>query len=116
MTAFSTSQTGFPLLSDTNMGITVEFMNELPFERETVLTFEFEYIPILRKDFRPLDALWLDITGVCGESEADIPPGKEVFEYHTPDVKVNTSGTIIAAGGHLHDGEKFENPIQQSSV
>jgi hypothetical protein len=86
------------------MGITVEFMNELPIERETVLTFEFEYIPTLRKDFKALDSLWLDITGVCGESEADIPDEKPEFEFHTPDVQVNTSGTIIAAGGHLHDG------------
>jgi hypothetical protein len=89
------------------MGITVEFMNELPIERDTVLTIEFEYIPTLRKDFRPLDSLWLDITGVCGESEADIPDGKDVFEFHTPNVKVNTSGIIIAAGGHLHDGKCY---------
>jgi hypothetical protein len=86
------------------MGITVEFMNEFPIPRDTVLTMEFEYIPTLRTDFRPLNALWLDITGVCGDSETDVPPGKEVFEFHTPDVQVNSSGRIIAAGGHLHDG------------
>ena len=93
------------------MGITVEFMNELPWPRDTILTIEFEYIPTLRKDFRPLDALWLDITGVCGESEADIPPDKEVFEYHTPNIQVNTSGTIVAAGGHLHDGKFLQSRI-----
>lgn len=87
------------------MGVTVEFMNEYHMPRDTVLTIEFEYIPTLHKDFKPVDGLWLDITGVCGESEAEIPPDKDVFEYRTPDVKVNSSGLIIAAGGHLHDGE-----------
>ena len=87
------------------MGITLELMNELPHERDAIMTVEFEYIPTLRKDFRPVDALWLDITGVCGESEADIPKTTSVFEYRTPDIAIKTSGKIVAAGGHLHDGE-----------
>jgi hypothetical protein len=87
------------------MGITIELMNEVPIERGAILTIEYEYIPTLTTEFRQLDALWLDVTGVCGDSGISIPPGKDVFEFHTPDVKVNTSGTIIAAGGHLHDGK-----------
>ncbi|KAF2665986.1 hypothetical protein BT63DRAFT_46045 [Microthyrium microscopicum] len=98
------SKTGFPLLDSSNMGITIELMNEYAEERDAILTLEFEYVPTLRKDFGPVDALWLDITGVCGESEADVPKNTTTFEFHTPDVMIKTSGKILAAGGHLHDG------------
>ena len=66
------------------MGFTLELMNELPYERDAILTVEFEYIPTLRADFRPLDALWLDITGVCGESEADVPKYIAAFKVRPP--------------------------------
>ena len=89
------------------MGITTELMNELPTEREAIVTVDFEYIPDLSKEFRHLDAIWLDITGVCGDSDIAVPPNKDVFVYTTPDITVKTSGNIVVAGGHVHDGESI---------
>jgi hypothetical protein len=86
------------------MGVTTELMNELPFERDAVITMDFEYIPELHKDFRPLDALWMDVTGVCGLSDIDVPLAEPVFSYTAPDIMMKSSGKIVAAGGHLHDG------------
>jgi len=92
-------------MKTSNMGVILEPMNVLPKERETVLAVEYEWVPTLRSDFKTLNALWLDITGACGESEADVPKNQTAFEYTTSGIEVKTKGKIIAAGGHVHDGK-----------
>jgi hypothetical protein len=96
------------------MGVTTELMNEIPKEREAILTVDFEYIPILSNDFRKLDSLWLDVTGVCGVSDMDVPAGKDTFVYTTPDIVMKSAGKIVLAGGHLHDGMNRINRIKRN--
>jgi hypothetical protein len=77
-------------------------MNERPVTQDVVFTMDVEYIPTLSPDFRPVDAVWLDVTGSCGES--DVKVTSKQMELNSPPTQLDFGGKIIMAGGHIHDG------------
>ena len=103
-----TERVGFPFLRTSAVGLTTQLMNGMDVPRDAVLTIDFEYLPSLRQDFTSTQALWLDITGLCGESEAIVPQGKTVFSYEDSGVVMHGSGSIMVAGAHLHDGKQCQ--------
>ena len=99
----SASKTGFPLLEAPKIAYDIQLMNETPVEQEVVLTMDIEFISTLSPDFRPIDAVWLDVTGVCGSSDVNVT--SPVMHLTALAVtQLDFAGKIITAGGHLHDG------------
>jgi len=80
----------------------VMLMNENPGTTEMVLTMEYEYIQGTPAGFQHVVPLWLDIGG-CGDSNLPLKnPGFSSYTMPAP-FKANLTGTIVAAGGHIHD-------------
>jgi hypothetical protein len=82
----------------------VELMNETPEPRDAILTMEFEYVPSIPSGFTAVDSWWLDVSGVCGNSDMPVPPNQEVFNFTAPRWKATTSGSFLLMVGHMHDG------------
>ena len=70
------------------------------------LRLNLTFVPATEAALTPVDPLWLDVDGTCGDSEFDIAKGagpRDVFrrdwEYWMP-----KAGHVIGLAGHLHDG------------
>jgi len=79
-----------------------ELMNMAMEPRKAFLTMTYEYIPTVPTDFSMVKSYWLDIGG-CGSSSFPAKE-KEAFEYSSPGWTSSTTGRIVLAISHLHDG------------
>jgi hypothetical protein len=80
-------------------------MNEAPEAREAVVTTEWEYIPGIPDGFDIAQSVWLDVTGLCGNSSMKVAsPDKPFHVSMNQTWSPNFTGTILAAMPHLHDG------------
>lgn len=107
----STFKTGYELSATDRLQVTLELMNVSPHPRAVVLTVEYDVVPLplLPADWNTtrITPIWLDVTGVCGQSEFPVPiGGYQVFNVATPEPawKSTVAGDVVFAGGHLHDG------------
>lgn len=107
LTINGTSKTGYYLASNASMGLLTELMNEEDNTRDVTVTVNFEYIPGMPSGFTQLYSWWLDVAGSCSDSDEPVPapPNDVVFNYSSPTNYTATyGGSIVGAGGHLHDG------------
>lgn len=101
----STNKAGYYLPSDAEILVAPELMNETPDRRLVVVTVTYEYIPSLPRHFSTVTPVWLDITGVCGDSDYPVPNDTTTFSPSmTPPWTTNITGHITFVAGHIHDG------------
>jgi hypothetical protein len=79
-------------------------MNELPTARDVVLTITYEFIPTKPSHFRTVTPIWLDVTGVCGNSDYSVPANVSSFSVTAPAWTSNITGEVVFTAGHVHDG------------
>lgn len=110
-------------------------MNTSPQPRSAVLTVEWEFIPLSslpkppttlaanvplsKQDFASrLTTLWLDVAGLCSNSEIAVPlGGDQVFGLDmVPSWTSTIDGELVFAAGHVHDGGVNVNVLQNGKL
>ncbi|KIX01233.1 uncharacterized protein Z518_08958 [Rhinocladiella mackenziei CBS 650.93] len=100
-----TVKAGYYIGSEDQVALTVDLMNMLETQPQgnVVFTITYEFIPGRHlQEFSAVIPYWLDVGG-CGSSGVRAYPDRK-FEYSSELLKGWPEGSIIFAGGHLHDG------------
>jgi hypothetical protein len=95
---------GYHLKKEDTFKFVVDLMNMNKATQTVFLTMTYEYLdgplPQGWKDIKPI---WFDINQ-CGISEVASPQGKSQFSVASNAWKPQFEGTVVAVGGHMHDG------------
>ncbi|TVY19817.1 hypothetical protein LARI1_G004723, partial [Lachnellula arida] len=98
-----TNQAGYYVAANDTIYFIAELMNTSEDTQTAVVTITFEYIPHLPPGFNKVTPVWLDIAGCDSDSEVPVK-NDAVFEYTSVPWMANTTGRVVAAIGHIHDG------------
>jgi hypothetical protein len=79
-------------------------MNETPNPTSAYIIVTYEYVPNPPPSFRSVKGIWLDIGGVCGDSDYPVPEGETAFSITAEPWISSVSGEIVLAAAHPHDG------------
>jgi hypothetical protein len=102
MTNNGTLKNGYIVKPTDRFWMMLELMNMNPEEREVYLTMDYEFVPGIPQEFKPVKAMWFDISN-CGPSFIPARDTK-IFEYPMNPWNATFNATPIGVGGHLHDG------------
>jgi hypothetical protein len=73
-------------------------MEDVP--QNVIINMTFEWVPASTAGMRDIEPVWLDVDQ-CGFSQISVPAGRSQRAYSWT---VNRPGTLVAIGGHMHDG------------
>jgi hypothetical protein len=97
----STIKAGYYISPTDQIAILSELMNQAMFAQDAVVTITFTYLPS-SSSIKHATPIWLDIGG-CGSP--DLPAvANTTFAYVSPAWESTVEGTVLKAGGHVHDG------------
>ncbi|GGS36425.1 hypothetical protein [Actinokineospora fastidiosa] len=78
----------------------LEFMNMDQVEHKVYFTVTYQHVPANTAGMREVTPVWLDADN-CGISEHPVPEGESHTKWQWTS---SIEGTVVGAGGHLHDG------------
>lgn len=79
-------------------------MNETPSPTSVYIIVTYEYVLNPTPSFHNVKAVWLDIGGICGDSDYPVPEGETTFSITAEPWTSTISGEIMLGAAHLHDG------------
>lgn len=79
----------------------VELMNMKPEPQAVFVEATVTHVPADTKGMEEVTPIWLDAANCTGDSQHSVPAGESTTTWRW---QSTISGTIMAAGGHLHDG------------
>jgi hypothetical protein len=93
----------------------VELMNMNMEDQVVYITMTYDILDgSLPKGWKDVKTVFLDVKS-CGTSEVKPPQGKTEFALESEPWTPNIEGTILDAGGHLHDGGMHVDLIASSN-
>ncbi|KAF1984921.1 hypothetical protein K402DRAFT_395291 [Aulographum hederae CBS 113979] len=120
--ANNSMKVGYPLRKDDRLLLVNELMSMDKEAKWVWLTLSFEYMPKIEPDYKATKLLWMTVGPSCTGSENPFGPSnltdtgapkEQVFAENSVPWTSIYDGTVLNAGGHMHDGginvEIFQN-------
>jgi hypothetical protein len=98
-----TDKAGYYVGPTDTIAFLTELMNTEMVNQTAIVTITYEYVPGFPSSFHKVTQILLEITG-CGTDSEEQAMNNTAFHYTSPVWTANTTGRVVAAIGHIHDG------------